>query len=272
MPFFPAAITPANLRAFYANNDLSVRLEVGSVGGNPVVRLVPNSLADLGKRVNRVAHLPATNNLTVAMVAAIQTTSAGFPNLLNRRWLPPADDVVLSDVLAFDVRAYDPTAQLYQGSTAGTIAGDLLRPGVVGWNLSPGANLVGGGSYVDLAYFSNYTPTPPATRSSVFSGAPQLRSGMTAAGGSPLMPTYDAWTLAYEHDGIDNDDGGSGPVDEGANGVDDDGLNGVDDVFEMETLPPYLSPLRGIKVTLRMIEPDSRQVRQVSLTSSFVPQ
>lgn len=276
MPYYNAGITPSDLKSFYANNDLSVRLEVGSVAGNPVIRLVPNSLADLGKRENRVAHLPATNNLTTAMVLAIRTSSAGYPHLLNRRWLPPSDDVVLSDVLAFDVRAYDPTAQLFQGSVAGTIQGDVLRPGDVGWNQSPAANVIGQGAYVDLAYFGNYNPTPAAARSSVFSGAPTLRSGMTAVGGSPLAPTYDSWTLAYEHDGInqdnDTDTNGNLLIDEGANGVDDDGANGVDDAFEMETLPPYLSPLRGVQITLRMIEPDSRQVRQVSLTGDFVPQ
>ena len=47
---------------------------------------------------------------------------------------------------------------------------------------------------------------------------------------------------------------------------------GPDDVGERETVPPYDKPLRGLQVVLRLYERDSRQVRQVSVNQSFVPE
>ena len=76
--------------------------------------------------------------------------------------------------------------------------------------------------------------------------------------------------MFYEHDGIDQD--GNGIIDQGTNGFDDDNANGVDDVGERETSPPYPVPLRGIQVRLRIIDRDSRQVRQMTVTSDFIPE
>jgi hypothetical protein len=81
---------------------------------------------------------------------------------------------------------------------------------------------------------------------------------------------YDTWSQAYEHDGIDQD--GVAGVDQGSNGLDDDGSNGVDDAAERETSPPYPVPLRGIQVRIRILDRDTRQVRQMSVTSDFIPE
>jgi hypothetical protein len=91
---------------------------------------------------------------------------------------------------------------------------------------------------------------------------------------------YDTGSFHYEHDGIDQDDGGSGLVDEGTNGFDDDTPmstdpghpNAVDDPGEFEASPPYPVPLRGMKVRIRVYEPDTRQIREVSVVHSFVPE
>jgi hypothetical protein len=69
-------------------------------------------------------------------------------------------------------------------------------------------------------------------------------------------------------------------IDEGTNGLDDPGHYsdgnfvrlGPDDVGERETAPPYDKPLRGMQVVLRLYERDSRQIRQVSVNQSFVPE
>jgi len=122
-----------------------------------------------------------------------------------------------------------------------------------------------------------------------------------------MHPCYDTWTVQYENDGLDQtrrtnqtnvnfyaeagspidwfsglayadsvDSDGDGifdeGLDEGANNLDDDGINGVDDIGERETSPPYPVPLRGIKVTLRIWDPDSRQVRQVSVVANLTPE
>ncbi len=86
---------------------------------------------------------------------------------------------------------------------------------------------------------------------------------------------YDTWSLAYEHDGIDQDGmlfGDTFGIDQGTNGFDDDAVNGVDDVTERETSPPYPVPLRGIQVRLRIIDRDTRQVRQMTVSSDFIPE
>ena len=38
------------------------------------------------------------------------------------------------------------------------------------------------------------------------------------------------------------------------------------------TAPPYPIPLRGIQVKIRAFEPDSRQVREVTVVQDFLPQ
>ncbi|MBM4093938.1 MAG: prepilin-type N-terminal cleavage/methylation domain-containing protein [Planctomycetes bacterium] len=173
-------------------------------------------------------------------------------------------DVILSQLLAFDVKAYDPYAPTRQ--SASTM--DSLTPGDPGYDAAGLA--IGQGAFVDL-YYNRYLAVPAA---SLFSGPPSLRS---AVGTAPLIwgtpsfsSTYDTWSLYYEHNGVDED--GDGLVDEGTNGFDDDGINGVDDVGERETAPPYPVPLRGIQVRLRIIDNDSRQVRQVTVTTNFIPE
>ncbi len=45
--------------------------------------------------------------------------------------------------------------------------------------------------------------------------------------------------------------------------------NGVDDIGERETQPPYAVPLQGIQIKIRVFEPGSRQVREVTLVQKF---
>ncbi|MEZ6106807.1 MAG: hypothetical protein R3B96_11980 [Pirellulaceae bacterium] len=119
---------------------------------------------------------------------------------------------------------------------------------------------------------------------------------MTLPQFSPLI--YDTWPTHYESDGLNQDqsiatafgstqdvDGGGNPtgtlIDEGVDGFDspnDDPtvgtvgnqLFGADDATERETSPPYLNPLRGIEVTIRVVEPRSQQSRQSSIAVDFV--
>jgi hypothetical protein len=78
-------------------------------------------------------------------------------------------------------------------------------------------------------------------------------------------------------------------MDEGANGIDDAGngqdddndgyfdesdetvKNGaVDDVIEQEAPAPYPVPLRGIQIRIRVFEPESRQIREMTIVQDFV--
>jgi hypothetical protein len=96
-----------------------------------------------------------------------------------------------------------------------------------------------------------------------------LRANFSAS--PPTLATYDTWSYHYEHDGIQQPNGGNNP-DIGTNGFDDDGNGIVDDIGERETSPPYPVPLRGIKIRIRCYEPDSRQVHEISVVHSFVPE
>ena len=65
-----------------------------------------------------------------------------------------------------------------------------------------------------------------------------------------------------------------------ANGFDNDGDGVVDEINytdpttgkgDNETAPPYPAPLRGIQVKIRVFEPDSRSIREVTIIQDFLP-
>lgn len=206
-----------------------------------------NSLADLTLRHNRTLHPGGPN---------------GFPNVMLTANLTPdaSRESVLSNVVGFDVRAYDPLAPIRRGAMS------ALVPGDPGWDAA--TITVGAGAYVDLGYASDATV-------SLYSGAPNAKSQLTT-------PTYSTWPFFYEHDG--SDQGGATGPDEGTDGFDtvvNPNLSpAADDPGEYETSPPYPHPLdgykaaglRGVQVRLRMHEPDSRQVRQATVVADFLPE
>lgn len=240
-PFF-AAVSPTNnqvagtLPAAYGTYDISLRAD-------PTVAnaLVPNTLADLTQRENRFFHGPLRD--------------AAFPNSLTGLTFDGSpregDDVILTNVISFDVRVFDPAArpmlngttvvyppeQTYAGPTAGAFAG----------------------CFVDLGR------TPGGT---VLSSPANAKSGVTA--------TYDTWSTFYETNGIDDD--GGGIIDDGTNGI-DDGTDAMknslppddvpDDPGEDEVPPPYATPLRAIEIRIRCVDPTSREIRQLTVRRAF---
>jgi hypothetical protein len=196
---------------------------------------------------------------------------------------------VLDNALAFDVRIFDPGAPLVEAS------GSILEPNDYGWldaiNVATPV-ITGYGAYSDLGwarelntanylYPKNATAAQPLGPSAWPSIVPVPQFHIThEAGWHPRVPgsavgypaVYDTWSYHYENDGLDQDPSAplmSNIFDQGANGLDDDNANGVDDRGERETSPPYDVPLRGVKVILRVYEPDSRQIRESSVTHSF---
>jgi hypothetical protein len=257
-PAFPGT-GPADLQTFYNTNDVSVRLS-GNGG------LIANTLADLTKRENRFAHITAP--VTAAFAFPLDASTPGNPtSLVNlaQTGTQQGDDVILSHVKAFDVRAFDPAASI---RTDGNRA---LIPSDPGWAaaVNAGNAEIGRGAFVDLNYNVVGSPNFIAGLSTFFSGPPHVRSGMSA-----LVPAgtsvYDTWSFHYEHDGIDQD--GNGIADQGTNGFDDNNQNGPDDVLERETSPPYPVPLRGIQIKIRIYDADSHQVREATVTHDFIPE
>jgi hypothetical protein len=196
-------------------------------------------LDELTLRQNRVARNTADGT---------QPTTAQFPYPLlpNRLTSTIAtgarlgEDVVLANVISFDVRVYDPLVPEQDGG-----ANSPLSPGERGYGA---ANVRRQGTFVNIGH---------AIPAGHFSGAPHTLSRLT-------QRAWDTWPFYYEQDGIDQ--GGLSTVpDEGTNGFDDQNSQpGVDDPSERETSPPYPHPLRGVQIRIRVIDPDTK-IKQVTL-------
>jgi len=152
-------------------------------------------------------------------------------------------------------------------------AGVIVEPSDLGYSPAPaGGTLAQRGAYVDLGYF----PGAPAARADEWFIANSTRPTNVPNGTNVwLNNTWDTWTPFYERDGIDQDGPGVGTADQGTNGVNDttpNSSNVIDDPGESETVPPYLQPIRAMKITLRLVEKGTKQVHQVSIIHSFVPE
>ncbi len=250
LPLYGAA---TDLDSFFLNNDISAHpidprlLPVGTPPGEK--EIVANSLGDVTLRENRYAHvdslpspLPPPPLIAAPFPARLQ------PNLLLQRRLATGEDIMLTNVAGFDLRVYSPNAPVKSPNGE-----QLSGPNDPYYVFAVGDPIEG--AYVDLGF----------TGLGWFSGLADPKSLLTQ--------TWDSWSPHYEYNGIDDDDGGLGPIDEGSNGLDDGGLPGVvDDEQERETQPPYAYPIRAVQLTMRGIEKSTRNIRQVTITSSFVPE
>lgn len=296
-----------DLENFYNENDISVRLEWSVTASGLEVELCANSLADLTRRENRFAHKTILSLSPSVLVPATfpfpLQTNPNSVTCLYRSPKPPrvdlvgydsvketpndnyGEDVVVSDALAFDVQVFDPQAPLLNWST-----GDVLVPGDPGYfqgfsdsngdgvldsppiplpvNPNSHAFMPGKGAFVDLGYGIRGVFHENAANWSPFSGTPKAKSQLYV-GTTPIYD-YCTWSNYYERNGANED--GDSQTDEGMNGFDDNGSDGVDDIDEREALPPYPVPLRGIRVRIRTWDPDSRQIRQATVVSDFVPE
>ena len=279
----PGMVPPdAQPAGFYAHNDISVRFD-------PDLKvLLGNSLSDLTRRECRFAHnpfqypydargwgqlgLPTLRECSSSKWSAGQVTPPPEPVWANQIdfWAaaadvtPPCvhpwpnvdretgtmsaymdgtrytDDVILTHVIAFDVKVFDPGA----------------------------AN--GVGEFVDLGYANaQYNPklmTPPGTPQPLFYHLGDPRSGLV--GTATRGCVYDTWSFHYETAGRQPGDQLAGRA---VNGFDDDRNGVVDDAEELVAPPPYPAPLRGIQVRIRCFEPDSRQLREVTVVQDFLP-
>jgi prepilin-type N-terminal cleavage/methylation domain-containing protein len=268
--------------------DISVRREASPSGSTVVFdTLIPNSLADLTRRESRFLHNPAgltTDGFPFPFVAHQTASTSGNSEVLpaelsglifDSTSQRHGEDVVLDNVIAFDVRVFDPAAPVYVTTPGGT----PLVPGDPGFTNTA----VASGAYVDLGH--------GATTNSLLTGVVPHYAGYgdtrsELAGSATARRTYDTWSTNYEADGRDSD--GDGPFDEGADGLDNDnppdgvvdepdvdsdgdGIITLAERGESETAPPYPHALRGIEVRIRCYEPSSRQVRQVTVRHTFVP-
>lgn len=321
--------TVAALNDHFRQSDISARLTGSGI--------VANSLADLTKRENRFAHRPTNFPylLSRAMLiprGAVFATGGqpGFDTFDDNNdgtvddsweagWFGSDDqidtnlsnvvhgfghDALVPNLLSFDVKLYDPYAEIRETSSAMDVA-----PGDPAWGPSGNSTIrpAGRGAFVDLAYqcptvaaapadpwIIEHTSRHPASTAlqngiSLFSGMPAYKDNNNDSDwdtGEPFRGVYNSplaayaptfgtsyctWSKHYERDGVDQD--GDGLFDEGTNGSDDAPFNGiVDDVTERETSPPYPFPLRGLQVSIRVIDTGSRQIRQTTVVADFLPE
>lgn len=140
----------------------------------------------------------------------------------------PSDDIILTNVIGFDVKVWDPTANSNQGA------------------------------YVDLGHAGiSYTAAPNSFR--------HLGDG-PLAGTPSTSRIYDTWSTSYFSSNWINGIDDNASTETGYGIVDDDSEKGAN------RLPPYPIPLRGIQVKIRVFEPDSKQVREVTVVQDFLPQ
>lgn len=264
-------------RSFFDQFDLSV----ARLGDD----LVPNTLSDLTRRERRFLHNVAgdvtgsgfpypflADHQIASTDPARDTLPTGSEGLVfDARSARRGEDVMLTNVVAFDVRVFDPAAPI--GESSGTV----VAPGDDA-SITPGPAT---GAYVDLGNgIAAATGFPAPSTAPRFAGQGHPLSKLV--GSASTRRTYDTWSTHYESNGLDED--GEAGVDQGSNDLDDeippraDGLvpgrpmdGVVDDAGERETSPPYPAPLRGIEIRLRCYEPTSRQLRQVTVRHTFLP-
>jgi len=250
---------------FLVGNDVSVRIFSLDQNDSGPFLIVANSLSDLARRENRFARTPIPFRADFradAFPYPVDTDLLLSTKMVNQNGLS-GNETLMTDVAAFDVQIYSPDSLVALVDTDNDGVNETaVTPSDVGYSeaVSLASTVTeANGGFVDLA-----VPNGGAR----FTNAPLAQSQLT----DPLFRTYCTWSPHYEADGLDQDDGSSGPIDEGTNGIDDDGINGVDDEGERETFPPYIYPARGLKVTFRIIEKKSKQVRQATVVQNFLPQ
>ncbi|QDV27856.1 prepilin-type N-terminal cleavage/methylation domain-containing protein [Aureliella helgolandensis] len=334
--------------------DLSMRRVYNTGDGLTGVTdyVAANSLEDLMNPINRFAHvqLPMPNGLTTMPLLALGAPLGTSPaSLVGSSFLHPAytllasragEDVLGTDLLAFDIKGYDPGALTLLTAIGGN---DItLTPNDPGYPtaMGTGATIAGTGEFVDLAWarkidmhaaaltslgssitfpgiaasMNAWSPLSGYSSANFSSGFPftdaLYKSGQVVQS-SPTnlpvyQPSYDTWTTRYEGDGALQMEvsgsrgvtsvtlpssispnsaigegwrrlGGNYVIDAGTDGIDNNysaSINnrGTDDLTEMETSAPFPIPLRGLKVEIRMEDPATRIVKQMSVVQEFVSQ
>jgi hypothetical protein len=311
---------------FYDNYDISAHLQGGS--------MVANSLADLAYRENRFAHNPANFPFPIFFppVPPAKDKNNSNPANFNPDSLTPfqppylpngsldanfgsqryGEDAVLTNVLSFDVKVWDPGAPVLADRSQRPLVpgdagyGDSKDPTTNQYNQGeyiswvkaaksggPGAPPVypttwNGvpvqyGAYVDLNYSGNLlTPTYPVQA-----------DGSAYNPNKPYFPTFGVgiptpyfvgpfYGLGFQTNATWFDSGSAGyeyyckgmaatAYNQSNNGFDNDGNGIVNDPGERVTTSPYPVPLRGVQIKIRVYEPSTRQVREITVSETFLP-
>ena len=280
----PGAVVPVGgAMGFYTGNDVSVRLVNG--------KLLANSLADLAKRENRFAHhtqaypydvrnwallgLPtlqecSSSNWIAGGTAPTGVWYSGGPGLTPLSQSPPGCfyDFWRQGAAAWQSSVTDATTGTLTAYSNGQRTDDVILTNVIGFDVKvwdPGVNMYVDLGYDNVNYDPNYAPTGGVPAKLFYhTGVPQ--SGLQSI--NQVARTYDTWSTHYETEGRQAGDTAAG---QSTNGLDDNNNGLVDEPLELIAPPPYPAPLRGIQVKIRTFDPDSRQIREVTVIQEFLP-
>ena len=224
--------TAAQISDFFASNVNDISMRVDPASGF----IVANSLTDLAIRGNRYCHSPGAMN-----PAANDLVTANLPLRST------SNDIMFTSVAAFDIQVYSPDSDLrFVVDASGNITD-------VGANSDPCSTRPGG-------TFGTSTPNSGGF-TDLGKGTGLLGRLASMTGAFPYTEqVYDTGTSQYNRNSAN---------DPGANGVDDDGDGVVDEPSEGNVISPFNVPLRGVKFTMRAIEPNTKQVRQLTVMKSF---
>ena len=227
------------LKDFYTNYDLSARRELLENGTQVYVL---NTLNDLQRRRNRFGHDPQFSGPSALDLCPLIPNHVD--NVLALDVPRQDEDVLATNVLAFDVRLLDPEAVERQaGNTVRMQPGDRDYWTTI-TNLAD-SNPV----YADLGFDAFAAFHGVANAPGAFAG--YGRSAHCLRGTAKTSRTYDTWTSFYA-----------------ANNKNDDSVGGVDDDAERA---PYSKQLGGIQVTLRLYDSQTKSVKQATIRQSFKP-
>jgi len=219
---------------------------------------------------SRTATLADFDDMRERFVGGVESTSAAIPDVIDPTAVPvvtsPAgEDVAIRNLVSFDVQVFDSKTPVRDAGAAGWVtAGHANFSTATVLNDATESDNIRKGGFVDL--FLTREASGATGRFVTAPLSPIRGGGFLSGAGVAVWTTFPE---AYEHDGIDQD--GDSAVDEGFDGLDQNSTNGPDDVAERETQPPYPYPLRGLRVRIRVLEPNKRQVRQSTVTISFMP-
>ena len=261
---------------YLQSSDISVSVR-GPVGGQ--FEVVANSLESLTVRSNRFF------TATHGMIAGANETEQRLNYRDGLRYLKRIDygsqadfenaqelrlrsldnqNLLLNDVLAFDIQVFDPSALVGVSNDGTANIQNSVEPSDVGSDPFSGLTsfLMEGttimpplGGFVDLGKTTGF-------------GAGQFG----AAGNNRLRfidQVYDTGTPLYDRNNIDDSVPLNGLIDEGGDGIDNDSDGLIDEVDEKEVPPNFVDPIKGLSIRIRLLEPASGQISQATIKKSF---
>ncbi len=239
---------------FYNQNDISVHSQNGS--------LTANTLGDLTRRECRFGHAASPFPFSCywgALGLPTLADSFGGPGST-----PAPQSLATLDYWNQALNGQDPITG--SSPAANSRTDDLILTNVIGFDVKvwdPGA-----GAYVDLCSSGGGNPAPsPAAVTFASSSVNSINTSSGAGAADGGLPYYDTWSTSYENTGIGN----PAKAGQGTNGFDVNNTGVVGSPGDALTGPPFLAPLRGIQVKIRVFEPDSRAIREVTVTADFLP-